>query len=335
MKDMHRGVRKAAVLISCLDPDSATALLAQMPSAQAEAVRLEAQCLGPIDPDEQREVIDEFFRVGPLVPEKQPEGIELCGTIPPELTPGQIAEPKLGTAGAASGCLAALADAPARLLSRYLERERPQTIAVVLAHLSSERAAEVLAALDNDLQIEVARRLVDLEEADGEVLAEVERGLAAWLDEQTRGHRRREAGLSALHSILDAAPAHAKQHMLLNLAGVDRSLAGRVQPMPERLLRFCDVEQFDLRSLSAVLHQADTEVVALALAGARPEFAERALGVFSASDASSLRRLLLVLHPLSLSDVEEAQRRLADLAGELLKRGQITAEPADHLSVAV
>ena len=65
---------------------------AQMPAAQAEAVRLEAQCLGPIDPEEQRDVIDEFFRVGPLVPDKQPEGIELSGQLPPELAHGADSE---------------------------------------------------------------------------------------------------------------------------------------------------------------------------------------------------------------------------------------------------
>ena len=88
----------------------------------------------------------------------------------------------------------ALHEASPRSLAPFLEREHPQTIAVIVSHLPSDRAAEVLAGLPGDLQIEVARRLVDLEETDPEILQEVERGLESWLCEQVRSDRRRGPG---------------------------------------------------------------------------------------------------------------------------------------------
>jgi flagellar motor switch protein FliG len=337
MREPHQGVRKAAVLIASLDPESANALLSQMPVEQAEAVRVEARSLGPVDPEEQQDVIDEFFRVGPLVPQKQPQGIELSGTLPPEWSRPAPDEGELSCAPphTATRPLTSLGDAPPRLLSTFLEREHPQTIAVVLAHLPSERAAEVLAALDSDLQIEVARRLVDLDDTDAQVLDDVETALAAWLEDQMRGDRRREAGLSALNNILGAATPRAKQHLLANLTRHDRQLAGRINVAPQRPVRFSDVERLDAASLAVVLQHADADIMALALAGARPEFAERALRLIPADEAKSLRRSMLELGPIRLSDVEDAQRQLAALTGQLQVRGDIACGERDHLSVAV
>src|SRR6478609_9657491 len=80
MNEFHGGIRKAAILIASLDVQSAESLLGQMLPAQADAVRKAAAELGDLDIVEQNEVIDEFFRIGPLVPDKQASGIEPGGS---------------------------------------------------------------------------------------------------------------------------------------------------------------------------------------------------------------------------------------------------------------
>src|SRR5580704_1272238 len=79
MRNQHQTVRKAAILIASLDRKTADALLAQMPAEQADAVRAAIESLGNVSPREQQATIEEFFRIGPLVPEKSPPGIELDG----------------------------------------------------------------------------------------------------------------------------------------------------------------------------------------------------------------------------------------------------------------
>ena len=86
MKDTCRNLRKAAMLVASLDERNAQALLAQMTPAQSQAVQRAMETLGPIDADEQHDVIEEFFRVGPLVPGKQPSGIELDDRLPKRLS---------------------------------------------------------------------------------------------------------------------------------------------------------------------------------------------------------------------------------------------------------
>jgi flagellar motor switch protein FliG len=336
MNPSPRSLRKAAILVASLEREQADAIIAQMTPAQAQVLREAVERLGSIDPTEQSGVIEEFFRIGPLVPDDDSAGIELNAPLPesmiaemPEDSPlaDCVPRPKVPFRG--------LHDAPPRKLVPFLEREHPQTIALVISHLPADRAAEILAHLNESLQIEVARRLVDLEETDADVLREVESGLEAWLAEQVRGESRQTAGVAALVNILGAANPQARQHILANLARHDRELACQLESPAGPPLSFSDFERMDTASLAVVLHHADTEVLLLALAGAMPRFAERAIEMFSPGEAQALRKALCNLGPTRLSDVEESQQQLAELARQLELRGEITPEIRGRLSVAV
>ena len=76
-------------------------------------------------------------------------------------------------------------------LAQLLAGERPQTIALVLSHLPAERAGDVLARFAPVQQVEVVRRLVDLENSDPEALHDVERALESRLSQQFASRQRR------------------------------------------------------------------------------------------------------------------------------------------------
>ena len=77
MKAANLGLRKAAILVASLDQAAADVILDQLGPEQARQVRRLAVELGDLDQQEQQRVIDEFFRVGPLMPDQCPPGIEL------------------------------------------------------------------------------------------------------------------------------------------------------------------------------------------------------------------------------------------------------------------
>jgi len=338
MKHKHHNLRKAAVLVASLDEENAEAILRQMSPGQAHALREAVANLGEIDPSEQNEVIHEFFRIGPLLPDKQPAGIELDGQLPKYLadSPAPAEASRSEKPRAAHGSpFRFLNEASAQSLGPFLEREHPQTIAVVISHLPSERAAELLAGLSAELQIEVARRLVDLDETDPEVLREVEQGLESWLSDQARSNQRRAAGITALNNILGAASPWAKQSILANLSLHDRHLVSRIKTVQHSPLTFAQLEHLDPASLTVVLHHADHELLVLALAGANADFAERVFELFPERESDLLRAHLRALGPTRLSDVEEAQQALVELAGELEVRGEIAPDVRGRLSVAV
>jgi flagellar motor switch protein FliG len=308
------GLRKAAILVASLDTATADRLLDQLTPEQAQQVRRLAVDLGDVDRKEQQRVIDEFFRIGPLLPGQCPPGIELDDGLARRLAlaPAEDIYHEPAAASAKSNePFRFLREAESEKLSRLLGGERPQTIALVLSHLPPQQAGSVLARLQPALQAEVVRRLVDLEETAPEILREVEEALESRFAEQVQMQRRRVAGLAAVTGILQAADGRTGMQILDNLSNHDHSLAERLRPQP---LDFDDLADVEDRVLAAVVRAADAKVLMTALIGAAPELVDRILGGFSPAEAAQARHQLDHPGPLRLRDVEEARRQIARLA---------------------
>ena len=71
------GIRKAAILVASLDQAAADVLLRQLGPERADLVRQAVAYLDEIDAEERQRIIDEFRRIGPMVPGPSPSGIEL------------------------------------------------------------------------------------------------------------------------------------------------------------------------------------------------------------------------------------------------------------------
>jgi flagellar motor switch protein FliG len=318
MKLTNDGLRKAAILVAALDVAAADALLDQLAPEQASRVRALVVDLGEVDAAEQRRVIDEFFRVEPpaaatLVPAKDPPGIELDGRLARLIVDrarlGGLERPEAAREDGRPFHF--LQDAEAEKLTRLLEAERPQTIAMVLSHLPPVRAGGVLSRLQPALQAEVVRRLVDLEETAPEILREVEEALQLRLSSEVRMQRRRVAGIEAVAGILAATDRRTGGRILDNLAARDVSLAERLAPPP---IEFDDLGELDDAVLAEVFESAGCELMIPALVGAREELLGRMLAHLPAGEAQQIRRQLLAPGPLLLCDVEDARREVARLA---------------------
>ena len=338
MQLTNLGLRKAAILVSNLDTAAADAVLDQLTPEQAQEVRRLVVEMETIDGNEQQRVIDEFVRVGPMVPSKCPPGIELDGRLawlgaggsapdePPAERPSASANDR-----PTSRPFQSLRDAETDKLVRVLADERPQTIAVVLSHLGPQRAAAVLARLSADLQTEVIHRLVDLEEADPEILREVESALQTRLSEQVQMQRRRVAGIQAITGILDAADDGTGMQILDNLAVRDHVLAERLGPKP---VEFDDLEDLDDDTLVTIFDAAGRDLMVPALLGATPAMVRRVLAQLPTVQAEAIRKQLLSPGPIRLRDVEEARHQVARLARRWMARAGRPADAAQSAAGA-
>jgi flagellar motor switch protein FliG len=185
---------------------------------------------------------------------------------------------------------------------------------LVLSHLPPEQGGEVLARLAPAMQIEVVRRLVNLEDADLQTVREVERALESRLSQQSDQRRRRAAGPESAAKILAACDGQLRGRILDNLAVDDQPLAER---LGHRAIGFEDLVRCDAATLRAVLAAAGPEVVQAALLGAAPTVLARLLSCLPAKEAKSLRRKLAHPDPIRLSEVEDARQRIAALAQQL------------------
>jgi flagellar motor switch protein FliG len=166
-----------------------------------------------------------------------------------------------------------------------------------------------------DLQVEVLRRLADLEETDPNILREVERSLDDRLSQQVKMQRNRVAGMEAISGILEESSSAVSLKILDNLAMKDRKLAQKFGPPP---FYFEDLEDLDDDTLATAFRSVEPGWIMPALLGAPPMLTERALRGLPYDEAEEIRSKLDNPGPIRLSDMEAARKRIAEAARRIL-----------------
>jgi flagellar motor switch protein FliG len=359
MSTNPRKLRKAAILVASLDRDAADIVMNQMTPLQARLVRRAMVELGSPDLVEQNDVIEDFFRTAPRVRKDDMEGMELSDGLIARVTQPSIHETSqlsLAKKGVDNQPLQFLKNASVEPLAPLLERERAQTIAVVLMHMSPESAASLLGRLPAALQVEVTHRMIELDQIEASALQALEEGVAAWLQQHAQVQNFQGnphlAGRAAVNKILSIASDATRENMRAALPEhkatgrkdtAKQSHATRVAPrampsapqcLPARLpLTFDQFCQFDSRSAANVVAEAYPEIAALALVGADAEFAESVLEQLTPVHASLIRSSMRNLGPTALADVELAQQELTRIAEQRRVRQQSSSVERSQLSV--
>jgi len=321
-------LRKAAILISALDTSTADRLLDQMGPAQAARVREAVMQLDGVDPAEQEAILAEFF-AGPTKVSSDDGGVELA------VSAASASTRRASEAPAVHPRFQFLQEASGEELARRLRGEHPQLMALVVAHLSAEKSAELLEHLPAKVRDEVLDRLHHLDDAEPEVISELERELARLF----AGTLRPAAGDGKRHDHLQAILAHLRRKSQRAAESRPPSAISPATPRtasqpPAEKISFEQIMSLSAADFFALFEEADPRVVMLALAGAPRRLFERYLAQFSTERALEFERHLEQLRPLRLRDVEAAQQELATLAGRRLTAAKAAAESSRRFAAA-
>ncbi len=210
---LPEGLRKAAVLLASLPSADAAYLLRQLDEDQLRAVARAAAGSRPLAA-EQHEILRELRRLQASSPEE--------GDSRGPMQPPYEAQHKLQRL---FGCLS---DASAPLLVRLLEPEIPQTIALVLAHLETKQAAEILERLPTEKQIAVAVRIADLGTADATALTDVAQVLVERSKRLGAALTTPLGGANHLARIIQATNPATEKALLANVSQESQTLVDRV-----------------------------------------------------------------------------------------------------------
>src|SRR4051812_49260026 len=78
MTNVDPNMRKAAVLLRSLDAETATMMLRQLSAEEAAAIRAAMRAVGPVESDEQADVVAELRRVRPARKTSEVGDVELA-----------------------------------------------------------------------------------------------------------------------------------------------------------------------------------------------------------------------------------------------------------------
>jgi len=212
-----------------------------------------------------------------------------------------------------------LAYLPSQNLVNLLQEEHPQTIALILSHLSNDKAAEVLCLFPDDLKASIAYRILLIGDVQDDVIRDLEELLRK--DSAKVGtNARKFDGLETLANILNEVDNSTEENVLSFIETEDNELADMIR---QKMFVFEDLIAVDDKSFREILQNVENDIVVKALKTASEEMQEKIFKNLSERASDMLREDLEVLGPVRLAEVEENQQKIIKVAKKLEADGRI------------
>ncbi len=321
------GLRKAAILMVSLDPESAAKVMAEFEKADQERLAREIVRLenAPAEPGELEVVIREFIAHHHAHQAGGPGGVGAARRILEKIHTPEETKDILRAVETALGRtrFEFLRKAELPDLVAFLANEHAQTIALVLSHLPPAQGARLVQALPLPKQQEVVRRLASLEPTNPAVVEQVEKTLADRLTAYgTRGLQETD-GMAAAAALLGQLPRSIGRGLMEALRADDPEFADTLR---RRMFRFDLLLHANDRGIQNLLKNIDTATLSLALKTAGPELREKFFGNMSPRAVERIREEMEVMGPVRLSEVEAAQQGIVDEVLRLEEAGELAIE---------
>ena len=320
--DEMSGTRKAAILLLALEQEAATLMLQQLNEKGVEEVTRELASLGEIQESRRNAVLKEFYDIAVASSWAREGGLDyarklLSKSLDPkeaERIMQQISQQVRKTP------FAFLQKAESQNLLTFIQDEHPQTIALIVSHLPFSKASEVLAGLPVPKQIEVVKRVANMEQTNPEVISEVERGLEARLANMLTQSFEKIGGVDTVAEMLNLVDRTTEKSIMEGLEAEDPDLVEEIRRL---MFVFEDILLVNDKGIQAVLKEVDNDEMAIALKTASPELKEKIFGNMSERAAKLIEEDMQYMGPVRVSDVEAAQQRIVDVVRRLEDAGEI------------
>ncbi|HEX7817088.1 flagellar motor switch protein FliG [Dyella sp.] len=209
-----------------------------------------------------------------------------------------------------------------RAIAEMVGLEHPQIIALVLAHLEPDQAAEVIGYLPARTRSDAVMRIATLDGVQPHALNELDEIMERQFSGNTNKLKSANVGgLKAAADILNAMEASREAELIAAIRQHDSSLSGRIE---ELMFVFDDLAELDDRSMQTLLREVPSARLVVALKGAEPGVREKIFANMSQRAADMLRDDLEVKGPVRLSEVDGAQKEIMGIARRLADSGQIS-----------
>ena len=317
------GIRKAAVLMISLDMDSSSKIMGNLSTDEIERLSMEiARIDDEIPPDVRDAVVREFYQTHMASKYLEQGGIEYAR---------QLLEKSLSPEEAAK-ILAALENtiqqAPFHFLKQadsehllmYIQDEHPQTISLIMAHLSPKQAAEILGGLTPKKQLEVVKRIARMEQTTPEAIRLVEQGLESRLASIVTQDLESAGGVQSVAEMLNLCDRTTEKGILENLEEADPDMVEQIRKL---MFVFEDIILVNDKGIQSMLREVENDELAIALKTASEAMQEKIFKNMSTRAAEMIKENMEFMGPVRLADVEQAQQRIVDIVRRLEETGEV------------
>ncbi|KQY52874.1 flagellar motor switch protein FliG [Lysobacter sp. Root494] len=316
------GVQRAAIVLLSLGEQQAAEVLKHMGAKEVQKLGLAMTSVGGISRETVANVFDEFVDtlaqpgvLGSAADEyvravlTQALGEERASSLIDRILMGR------NTSG-----LDTLKWMEPRAIAELVRNEHPQIIAIVMAHLDSDQAAEVLKCLADRVRVDVLLRLATLDGIPPHALNE----LNDVMQRQFAGSQNLKSssvgGIKVAANILNFMDSGQDEAILGAIAQVDDELGGRIRDL---MFVFDNLADLDDRAIQTVLREIGSDRLAIALRGADAKVREKITANMSQRAAEILVEDMDARGPVRLAEVEAAQKEILAIVRKMADSGEI------------
>jgi flagellar motor switch protein FliG len=315
--------QKAAVLLVAMGPELSAQVMKHLKEETVEQLTLQIANMRKVSPAEKDMVLEDCYQMTLAEDALVQGGVDYAK---------DLLEKSLGSHKAVeilNRLQGALQTVPFDFIKRadphqilnFIQNEHPQTIALILAHLSPDVSASILRQFPTEQQVDITRRIAIMERATPDVIMEVERVLERKISSVFTQEYAAAGGVRSVAEILNRMDRSSEKAIMEKLEEDQPELADDIKRL---MFVFDDILLIDDRAIQNILRDVDQKDVVLALKGASEQVKAKILKNMSQRARQMVIEDMEVMGPVRLKTAEEAQQKIVNQIRRLEEMGEIT-----------
>ncbi len=326
------GPQKAAIVIAMLGPDSAGPVIEKIGDQHLKAFIRAFENMKMIPREVLVTAVEDFITKLQITSNSLKCGQKEARQLAEELLDDERAEKIFGSAQIieeqvedTSTIWSTLAQRKPDESAAYLEKQRPQMVSIVLAQLTTDRAGEILAEMEDEISRKVVSHLAKPSKVDPKTLATIGKVVEAEFLTKNAAAAEDNNPLRSVSEIFSVLPTEKRESLMEFLISKDELIAEKIrkgivtfEDLPDRLPR---------NAVSIVFRELDPDMLLKALKHAHvtmPGTVEYLYSNISQRMADQYKEQIEDIPVLSTKDGEAAQSAFMSVVSRLDKERTIT-----------
>ncbi|PIE56939.1 MAG: flagellar motor switch protein FliG [Desulfobulbus propionicus] len=317
------GTNKAAILLMCLGENMASRVMQELSDEEVFKITHAMSTIEHIPEETKQRVLEDFE----LAMENQ-AGLVIQGKDFARKVISAAGDEKRVAdlmhqfiSGAEGKPLETISRMQPAMVADLLEREHPQTMALILSTQSSEHSSAIIANLPEEKRADVVYRIATIDKVSPAVISRIEEAIRAEVGRiPVSAEQPRIGGIAKVVEIFDSMENNMDADILEDLEEVNPDMAEEIR---KQMFTFEDLCTLDGRSLQMILREINNDSLAMALKTASDELKGILFDNMSARAAAMIKDDLEALGPVRLSEVEAMQQTIIKIAMRLEGEGKL------------
>lgn len=321
------GAEKSAIMFLCLGEERGGKLMQQLTETEIRKITRAISAMGEVQSELVEEVMDEFgLRMsdhGGIYGSIQAARTLLATFLPEDRVSSILDELKESSTNSLWTDISKLDE---KVLVQFLEKERDQTVAVILSRLDPEMTSKLLALIERTRAVRIVERILTMGDLPDETLRVLEDSLRNEILDKF-GQESSSSVENNMVSVFNKMDRILFDEVAQTL---EKKIPDRFQSIKKKMFVFDDLAGVEASQLARVFREVSGTTLPYALRGADKAVRDHFLNCLPARSRDMLQDEMNALGPIKSREVRQAQSDLVEAALKLAKSGEIDLGTTDN-----